>query len=309
MNKKESVEKWIGRAQIWESVIGNNTGTLVITEFKPVSEKVICRQLINPGKVDEHLGEDFIEFDLENFYISFKPTKKQYLASLGITIKDAASPKAESAHFGMVDSAIDALKNTGDSTTNYLKMDGEKAQFETGAIRYTKTGKGRYDLIPESISDIIMYAQDDYRSSSGYMTTTKTGLMLFAYTNDDIASRFINIVINLVNYYYAPGEDVETIDGIIGKKTTYADFETGWAHMMDDLAKHYEAGAEKYGVDNWKKGIPVIGGDRGGSFADSALRHLNQFCMGKIDEPHQISCIWNCVCGLWTLQEEERKKK
>ena len=188
-------------------------------------------------------------------------------------------------------------------------MDGEKAQFETGAIRYTKTGKGRYDLIPESVSDIIMYAQDDYRSSSGYMTTTKTGLMLFAYTNDDIASRFINIVINLVNYYYAPGEDVETIDGIIGKKTTYSDFETGWAHMMDDLAKHYEAGAEKYGVDNWKKGIPVIGGDRGGSFADSALRHLNQFCMGKIDEPHQISCIWNCVCGLWTLQEEERKKK
>lgn len=251
------------------------------------------------------------EWDKEGFLVSFKP--EEAFKDVNDEIVDA-SEEVKGLGVLKIDSnnnviSTKPLPNGEEKSTNYLKMDGEKAQFETGAIRYTKTGKGRYDLIPESVSDIIMYAQDDYRSSSGYMTTTKTGLMLFAYTNDDIASRFINIVINLVNYYYAPGEDVETIDGIIGKKTTYSDFETGWAHMMDDLAKHYEAGAEKYGVDNWKKGIPVIGGDRGGSFADSALRHLNQFCMGKIDEPHQISCIWNCVCGLWTLQEEERKKK
>lgn len=311
-DEEEPVEKWLGKFQIWEPVIPGAEGTLVIIELN--DDKVICKQLMNAWKVGEYLDEKVIDFDKDTFTVAFKPTKKQYISSLGITIKDNKVPE-ESKGLGVFKlnnkGEVVSTKVLGEFTgsENYLKMDGEKAQFETGAIRYTKTGKGRYDLIPESVSDIIMYAQDDYRSSSGYMTTTKTGLMLFAYTNDDIASRFINIVINLVNYYYAPGEDVETIDGIIGKKTTYADFETGWAHMMDDLAKHYEVGAEKYGVDNWKKGIPVIGGDRGGSFADSALRHLNQFCMGKIDEPHQISCIWNCVCGLWTLQEEERKKK
>ena len=74
--------------------------------------------------------------------------------------------------------------------------------------------------------------------------------------------------------------------------------------MLEELAIHYENGAEKYGVDNWKKGIPVIGGDRGGSFTDSGLRHLNQFIQGKTDEPHHISCIWNFFGALWTLDHE-----
>jgi hypothetical protein len=46
--------------------------------------------------------------------------------------------------------------------------------------------------------------------------------------------------------------------------------------MILDVAHHYEDGAEKYGVDNWKKGIPVVGGERGGNFTDSFLRHLHQ---------------------------------
>jgi hypothetical protein len=58
--------------------------------------------------------------------------------------------------------------------------------------------------------------------------------------------------------------------------------------MLHDLAIHYENGAEKYGPDNWKKGIPLTGGERGGSFTDSGLRHLNQWCQGLSDEPHHI---------------------
>ena len=306
----ESKEKYLVPNTFWEAVIPS-AGNVMITRV--TDDKVYGKQIYNRGMGGaEAIDMKVTEWDKEGFLVSFKPEESSKEINDDIVDKHIIPPVEGNCTIGTGINSEGKIISVGiveQKTANYLKMDGEKAQFETGAIRYTKTGKGRYDLIPESVSDIIMYAQDDYRSSSGYMTTTKTGLMLFAYTNDDIASRFINIVINLVNYYYAPGEDVETIDGIIGKKTTYADFETGWAHMMDDLAKHYEAGAEKYGVDNWKKGIPVIGGDRGGSFADSALRHLNQFCMGKIDEPHQISCIWNCVCGLWTLQEEERKKK
>ena len=302
----ESKEKYLVPNTFWEAVIPS-AGNVMITRV--TDDKVYGKQIYNRGMGGaEAIDMKVTEWDKEGFLVAFKPEENSKEINDDIVDKYIIPPVVDGTRISSEGKLI-SVGIVEQNTANYLKMDGEKAQFESGAIRYTKTGKGRYDLIPESVSDIIMYAQDDYRSSSGYMTTTKTGLMLFAYTNDDIASRFINIVINLVNYYYAPGEDVETIDGIIGKKTTYADFETGWAHMMDDLAKHYEAGAEKYGVDNWKKGIPVIGGDRGGSFADSALRHLNQFCMGKIDEPHQISCIWNCVCGLWTLQEEERKKK
>lgn len=303
----ENKEKYLVPNTFWEAVIPG-AGNVMITRV--TDDKVFGKQIYNRGMSGaEAIEMKVTEWDKEGFLVSFKPEEafkdvNDEIVDVSEEVKGLGVLKIDSNNNVI---STKPLPNGEEKSTNYLKMDGEKAQFETGAIRYTKTGKGRYDLIP-SVSDIIMYALDYYKSAE-YMITSKTDLMLLAYANDGIYTRFINMIINLVNYHYAPGEDVETVDGLIAKKTTYADFEIGWSRMMDDLAKHYEAGAEKYGVDNWKKGIPVIGGDRGGSFADSALRHLNQYCMGKIDEPHQISCIWNCVCGLWTLQEEERKKK
>ena len=45
--------------------------------------------------------------------------------------------------------SIDTLPSTDDDKKDYnIKMDGEYRQFEGGGIRYTKTGKGRFDLIP-----------------------------------------------------------------------------------------------------------------------------------------------------------------
>lgn len=64
------------------------------------------------------------------------------------------------------------------------------------------------------------------------------------------------------------------------------------------LAKHYEAGAEKYEARNWEKGIECS------SFANSALRHIVKYMDGWDDEDHLIAAIWN-LCGLaWT---EEKK--
>ena len=54
------------------------------------------------------------------------------------------------------------------------------------------------------------------------------------------------------------------------------------------LAKHYEAGAEKYGDSNWAKGIPIK------RLIDSAKRHLNKYLKGMRDEDHIIACVWNC---------------
>lgn len=70
-----------------------------------------------------------------------------------------------------------------------------------------------------------------------------------------------------------------------------------WCAIMR-LAKHFEAGAEKYGPDNWQKGIPAH------SFLDSAFRHLVKYADGWTDEDHLIACIWNLMCLAWT---EEKK--
>ena len=176
------------------------------------------------------------------------------------------------------------------SDTNYIKMDGEKASFEGGAIRYTKTGKGRFDLIPTTVvQSIIESASEKYFKEGHKVSTTKADIITAAYQNT--ASRYYDTIINIVIYKYADAIEVD-----------YDKFIVGFCRMLRELAVHYENGAEKYGIDNWKKGIPLIGGDRGGSFTDSGLRHLAQYLSGETDEPHHIACIWNFFGAIWSMQ-------
>lgn len=188
---------------------------------------------------------------------------------------------------------------------NYeIKMDGEKASFEGGATRYTKTGKGRYDLIPgEIIIDVINHAYDTYYKD-GYMTTSKADIIQCAYQTG--SARYYDTIINLINWHYVEDGDVTKDDNNIESvKTTFNQFLNGLCSMLKTLAIHYEKGAAAYGVDNWKRGIPVCGGDRGGSFTDSMLRHLNQFLMKQVDECHEIACIWNAIGALYASRYNE----
>lgn len=62
------------------------------------------------------------------------------------------------------------------------------------------------------------------------------------------------------------------------------------------LAIHYENGANAYGENNWKNGMPLR------RFLDSAMRHLQQCLDGKEDEDHAGACLWN-VCGFIYIQQ------
>ncbi len=63
------------------------------------------------------------------------------------------------------------------------------------------------------------------------------------------------------------------------------------------LAKHYEAGAKKYGERNWEKGIPVH------SYMDSAIRHILKYMDGQKDEDHLCAAAWNLLCAMWTEEK------
>lgn len=185
---------------------------------------------------------------------------------------------------------------------NYIKMDGEKDSFEGGAIRYTKNGKGRYDLIPsQQIHDILDYAKlnwdnivgkDDEFCSIHYV-------LMSAYPDaDDLTyDNYIEIIINIIRYSYTIASHNQIFDA----------FMMGFVKMLKDLAIHYEMGAEKYGVDNWKNGIPETKGERGGSFRDSGLRHLQQLLDGKTDEPHRIAVIWNFIGAMYVRKHQDNK--
>lgn len=63
------------------------------------------------------------------------------------------------------------------------------------------------------------------------------------------------------------------------------------------LARHFEAGAMKYGERNWEKGQPLS------RYLDSATRHACKYIEGQRDEDHLIAAAWNLMCAADT---EER---
>ena len=205
---------------------------------------------------------------------------------------------------------------------NGVKVDGEPDSFDSGAKRNTKTGKGRYDLIPEEIWDVMNRAisrasqpavyyphavdEDLYNLQPGFLYSCKSSLLLLAYVNpsrESILDLIVNLIIDSSLWVTDDDTGVELIH-----EMTLDDFVKELNLVLGELAKHYETGAEIYGVDNWKHGIPIMGSEKGGCFLDSMRRHLKQYINEEDDEPHMISCIWNALGILWTLDKEDSLK-
>ena len=63
------------------------------------------------------------------------------------------------------------------------------------------------------------------------------------------------------------------------------------------LARHCEAGAKKYGIGNFRKGIPLS------RLYDSAFRHLLAASQGDNTEDHLAAVLWNVSVWMWTDAE------
>lgn len=63
---------------------------------------------------------------------------------------------------------------------------------------------------------------------------------------------------------------------------------------IDEIAKHMENGAIKYGERNWEKGIDIS------SYLDSSIRHLSKYMQGHKDEKHLVAAAWNLLCAIET---------
>ena len=138
---------------------------------------------------------------------------------------------------------------------------GERTEYNTGAVRDLKEGKGRFDLMPldvvaEYLEDSVIYHISRYKAS-GDVTELYEALRIFiddAYRSDSYRA-------------------------------------------MREVAKHFEDGCNKYGADNWRKGIPE------NSYIDSAVRHYCKWMSGMTDEPHDRAFVWNILCLAWTSRK------
>lgn len=143
-----------------------------------------------------------------------------------------------------------------------IKDSGERMEFETGAVRDIQKGKGRCDLMPLDV--------------------------VGEYMND--------LVIGHLSAFVKFGDPVilmSVLDAFRGDDP-FKDKPT----MFLEVAKHFEEGAEKYGENNWQKGIPVR------RYVDSAVRHYLKYLRNDRDEPHDRAFCWNIMCAIWTCKHK-----
>lgn len=155
--------------------------------------------------------------------------------------------------------------------TPTIKDSGDRTQFESGAVRDMREGKGRCDLMPlYVVSHILGGSSIDHdpviRCIENYRVSGNTEYLYNAI------------------YEFCDCIAVGTND----HKTTVT-------NLLLEVAKHFEEGAKKYGENNWQKGIPIH------CYIDSAVRHYLKWLRGDKDEPHDRAFVWNIMCCIWEV--------
>ena len=167
-----------------------------------------------------------------------------------------------------------------------IQFTGDPVAFDgVEGKRDPKAGKGRFDLIPTEV-----YYPLFKKAESNWFVDCHPASILMSIANE----KFIDAIIQMTIYAYSDHIENNAIQAS-------AFWPCVWP-MLQDLAIHFQKGAEHYGERNCQKGIPLW------SFKDSAMRHAAQTFEGKEDEPHKISVIWNCWMAQWTVMKEKEKE-
>lgn len=150
-----------------------------------------------------------------------------------------------------------------------IRDSGNRREFESGAVRDIQEGKGRCDLLPlSSVAEVYLHAGD----------------------------LVIPKILNNIERYQKTGSNVY-LSNVITE--FIREYRNGDYHsLFIDVSIHFEEGAKKYGVDNWKKGIPT------NCYIDSALRHFFKYLRGDTDEPHGRAFVWNLLACIWTCDNK-----
>lgn len=144
---------------------------------------------------------------------------------------------------------------------------GERKEFKTGAVRDISDGKGRCDLLPWDVVDLVLKAGP--------------------WSQPDECT-----IPQMLNAYILTGGRIWLIDAV--KRFVIDAFDGDVYTAFLELSKHYEDGAKKYSPNNWKLGIDLH------CFIDSAGRHYLKWLRGDDDEPHDRAVLWNLVGAIWT---------
>lgn len=156
---------------------------------------------------------------------------------------------------------------------------GERVNFDSGAVRDIKSGKGRCDLMPlEEVADVLAQevAMGVRERLSTWVGDIIGNVNKFRETHMNAYASFA--IITMADHYCPVTFDAVPMPQVIL-----------------DVSHHFEEGALKYGEWNWTKGIPFH------SYIDSAVRHLLKHAIRETDESHHRAFVWNMLCAMWSV--------
>lgn len=181
---------------------------------------------------------------------------------------------------------------------NEIKDSGKTREFSTGSHRDMSVGKGRMDLVPayavQRAKAVLDYWMED-------MCTKKYTIKQFlnealnaatAYIAGDTDQDYLAIAAANALCALGKSESSQMVEGYDIDSQT--DLLSIWASGLLAVSKHYEAGALKYGENNWMKGQPMH------VLLDSGMRHNCKALAGITDEPHLRALAWNYLGAIWT---------
>lgn len=152
----------------------------------------------------------------------------------------------------------EAIKSFGSTTREF-----ESGAHRDGSVDEKGNLKGRCDLIP-------------------------LGPMAEIMGNDP--------VITEISLFFETKDPQHVIKAVQNSLQTVPEYEGNYSTMFLEVAKLYQAGAEKYGENNWRRGMPLK------FYFDSGIRHYLKTLRGDDDEPHYRGFIWNMLGALETMK-------
>ena len=160
-----------------------------------------------------------------------------------------------------------------------IKDSGARQSFDTGAVRDIQAGKGRFELItPFMLAKVHEYMHRNkphFTNNFQEMLTEAQARLVDFQIHGNVfqVAAFVSFIGAAIHCQELPNEAAP------------AEYLSPYA--MKRLAELYEAGAKKYEVRNWEKGIPAT------RFLDSCMRHFNKARFGMTDEDHLAAALWN----------------
>lgn len=170
-----------------------------------------------------------------------------------------------------------------------VKDSGSMQEYSSGAHRDNATGKGRCDLLPLGYVSLVLNKDPVLANIDIFMERRD-----IVHLADALQCAIDTLPVFCWDEIFAEmqAQGIEMRKPESGRELAQACM----AHMMIEVSKLYEAGAQKYQPNNWQLGMPV------NRYIDSGVRHYLKTLRGDIDEAHYRGFVWNLLCAMWTAE-------